>query len=119
MWGFPKTLEAIEFARSGGRATFTLRKGEKEVLRFSVTAKGRRHQRPAATPVYSIFEGTPHVSHLTQEFRDAGLRFGAGQLRLGDHPIAEELRSLGLPRRPLVAAWMGHLAFEMSAPEKL
>jgi hypothetical protein len=119
MWGFPKTLEAIEFDRSGGRATFTLREGENEVLRYSVNAKGRRHQRPTATPAYSIFEGTPHVSRLTQEFRDVGVRFGAGQLCLGDHPITEELRSLGLPRRPLVSAWMGRLAFEMSAPEKL
>ena len=119
MWGFPKTLEAIDFARSGGRATFTLRKGEGEVLRYSVRASGRRYQRPSTTPVYSVFEGTPHVSYLTQEFREVGVRFGAGQLRLGDHPIADELRSLGLPRRPLVSAWMGHLAFEMSAPEKL
>ncbi|MBV8159944.1 MAG: acetoacetate decarboxylase, partial [Acidimicrobiia bacterium] len=26
-----------------------------------------------------------------------------GELVLGDHPIADELRSLGLPKRPLVA----------------
>ena len=29
--------------------------------------------------------------------------FRAGQLVLGDHPIADELRSLGLPKKPLVA----------------
>jgi hypothetical protein len=29
--------------------------------------------------------------------------FRAGQLVLGDHPIAGELRSLGLPKKPLVA----------------
>jgi hypothetical protein len=46
-------------------------------------------------------------------------RLGDGRLSLGDHPVADELRSLGLPKRPLLSAWMGRLAFEMSAPEKL
>jgi hypothetical protein len=29
--------------------------------------------------------------------------FRSGQLVLGDHPIASELRSLGLPKKPLLA----------------
>ena len=29
--------------------------------------------------------------------------FRGGRIELGDHPIADELRSLGLPKRPLVA----------------
>jgi len=119
MWGFPKTLEDIRFDLSGGRAGWALHKDGREVLRYSVRAQGSRHQLPSPTPVYSLFEGAPHVSHLTQEFRDLGVRLGDGRLSLGDHPVADELRSLGLPKRPLLSAWMGRLAFEMSAPEKL
>jgi hypothetical protein len=119
MWGFPKTVEEIDFEVSGGRASFTLRIQGREVLGYSVRAQGRRHQPPSATPVYSTFEGAPHVSYLTQEYEDMGVRLGGGRLHLGDHPIAERLRGLGLPRRPLVASWMGRLSFEMSAPEKL
>ncbi len=119
MWGFPKTVEDIDFELSGGRATFTLHMDGTEVLSYSVRAAGKRHQAPVASPVYSIFEGVPQVSYLTQEYRDMGVRIGGGRLSLGDHPIGDELRGLGLPRRPLVASWMGHLSFEMSAPEKL
>jgi hypothetical protein len=119
MWGFPKTIEEIDFELSGGRASFTLRMDGRQVLSYSVRAQGKRHAPAAASPVYSVFEGAPHVSHLTQEYRDVGVRLGGGRLRLGDHPLAEQLRGLGLPRRPLLATWMGHLSFEMSAPEKL
>jgi hypothetical protein len=119
MWGFPKTLEDIRFELSGGRASWALHEDGREVLRYSVRAQGSRHQPPSPTPVYSLFEGAPHVSHLTQEFRNLGVRLGDGRLSLGDHPVADELRSLGLPKRPLLSAWMGRLAFEMSAPEKL
>jgi len=30
--------------------------------------------------------------------------------------LADKLRALGLPRRPLLATWAGHLAFSMTAP---
>ncbi len=119
MWGFPKTVEDIDFDLSEGQATFTLRMDGTEVLSYSVRAEGKRHQAPVASPVYSVFQGAPHVSYLTQEYRDMGVRLGGGLLKLGNHPLADQLRGLGLPRRPLFASWMGHLSFEMSAPEKV
>jgi hypothetical protein len=119
MWGFPKTLDEIDFQRSDGRATFTLRSEGQEVLSYCVRAQGRRQPAPVTSPVYSIFEGAQHVSHLTQEYRDTGYRPGGGRLRLGEHALSQQLRALGLPRRPLLATWNGHLSFRMSAPEKL
>jgi hypothetical protein len=119
MWGFPKTVEQIDFETSDGRAAFNLRMDSREVLSYSVRAQGKRHQPRGASAVYSTFEGAPHVTHLEHEFRDVGVSFGGGRLRLGDHPIAEQLRGLGLPRRPLVATWVGRLSFEVGAPEKL
>ena len=119
MWGFPKTLEEIAFGISGGRARFSLRMGGERVLDYSVPAQGRHRPAPVTSPVYSVFEGTRHVSHLSQEYRDAGYRPAGGRLELGDHPLAQQLRALGLRRRPLLATWVGHLAFRMSAPGKL
>jgi hypothetical protein len=119
MWGFPKTIEQIDFDVSGERATFELRMDGREVLRYSVRAQGKRQPPRGATAVYSVFEGAPHVTHLEHEFRDVGVRLGGGRLHLGDHPVAEKLRGLGLPRRPLIATWAGHLSFEANAPEKL
>lgn len=119
MWGLPKTIEEIEFELADGRATFELRMDGREVLSYSVRARGKRQQPRSASAVYSIFEGAPHVTYLARECRDMGIRLGDGCLRLGDHPVAEQLRGLGLPRRPLVSSWMGQLALDVDAPEKL
>jgi hypothetical protein len=119
MWGLPKTIEEIDFEVSDGRAAFHLRMEGQEVLSYSVRARGERRQPRSASAVYSSYEGAPHVTYLAHEYRDVGVSFGGGRLCLGDHPIAEQLRGLGLPRRPLLATWMGHLSFEVGAPEKL
>jgi hypothetical protein len=119
MWGLPKTIEEIDFEISGGRATFNLRMDGREVLSYSVRAHGKRHQPPGASAVHSMFEGAPHVTYLTHEYWDMGTRFGDGLLRLGEHPVADQLRGLGLKRRPLISSWIGRLALNVSAPEKL
>ena len=119
MWGFQKTIEEIDFEVSDGRAAFKLRMDGQEVLDYSVRARGKQQQPRAASAVYSIFEGAPHVTYLEHEFRDVGVSLGGGRLRLGSHPIAEQLRGLGLPRRPFIATWMGRLSFEVGPPEKL
>jgi hypothetical protein len=89
------------------------------VFRYEVPARGSQTPAPIATPVYSTFEGAPHVSVLSQRYRDTGYHPGGGRLELGSHALSEQLRRLGLPRRPLLATWNGHLAFSMSAPDKL
>ncbi len=119
MWGLPKTIEEIDFEVAGGRATFQLRMDGREVLSYSVPASGTRDQPPGVSAIYSSYEGAPHVTYLKNEYHDVGVNIGGGRLSLGDHPIAAQLRGLGLPRRPLVATWMGRLSFEVGAPEKL
>jgi hypothetical protein len=37
-------------------------------------------------------------------------RLGGAILRLGDHPYAQELASLGLPKRAMVSGAVGHVA---------
>ncbi len=119
MWGLPKTIEEIDFEVAGERATFTLSMDGREVLSYSVRASGNRVQPRSASAVYSLYEGAPHVTYINHEYRDMGVELGGGSLSLGDHPVADELRGLGLPRRPLMASWMGHLALDVGPPEKL
>jgi len=93
--------------------------GGREVLSYSVVASGKRHQPRSASSVYTIYEGAPHVTLLEHEYRDVGVSVGSGRLSLGDHPIARDLRGLGLPRRPIVFTWMGGLSFSVGALQKL
>jgi hypothetical protein len=41
---------------------------------------------------------------------------GGATLELGDHPIAADLRALGLPKTPLMTVWMGHQHGRFEAP---
>ena len=119
MWGYPKTVERIEAEESGGEIAFSMYMDERLVFRYTTRTEGEKTVEPMTAEVFSIYEGTPHVGYLEQSYRDMGVRFRGGRLELGDHAMSDELRALGLSTRPLMSTWAGHLAFRMSAPEKV
>ncbi|NQT71350.1 MAG: acetoacetate decarboxylase family protein [Chloroflexi bacterium] len=119
MWGLPKTIDEIDFNIADENATFDLNVEGRKVLSYTVRAVGKDNQPRGRSALYSIYEGSPHVTYLSHEYRDMGRQFRGGDLQLGDHPIADKLRGLGLPRKPLIAVWIGKLALEVDAPEKL
>ena len=52
---------------------------------------------------YTYSDGT--TREVPWEMKNSGVRFrpGGATLRLGDHPYAKELASLGLPKRAMVS----------------
>ena len=118
MWGYPKTIEDIRHSKSADRTVTTLHRDGREVLRYSVSNAGTKTLKPLNSPVYSIYEGKPHLGYLSQQFSDAG--YGRdGKLVLSEHELVEPLRRLGLPKKPVMSGHMGKLCFSMSAPEPL
>lgn len=107
IWGYPKVL-----------ADFTV--GDGKTFSFDVRIDGRlavgMDFRPAL-PVPSAFTAKPQVqstfSYLDGVLREtegqmrlSGVRYrpGGARLRLGDHPYADELAALGLPKRALLSS---------------
>jgi hypothetical protein len=106
IWGFPKIM-----------ADFTVR--ETGAFGFDVSAEGSHiagidfdrglpvpslfTSRPQVLKTYTYADGT--TREVPWEMRVSGLRgrIGGAKLRLGDHPYAKELASLGLPRRAMVS----------------
>lgn len=119
MWGYPKTVEDLRYERSGGHASMSWHDGETEVLRLTVPDTGARTATPISPPVYSVLDGEPVVGNLTQSYTEVGYHRRGASIQLGHHPVADELRRLGLPKRPILAVWNGHLSFRMSAPRPL
>ena len=119
MWGFPKRLAELHYSRAANRARMAWRDRGSTVLELAVPTTGSRQSGPMAPPVYSMISGGPHVSHLHQTYRGVGYHRRGVQFVLGDHPIADELRGIGLSRRPVLAVSNAHLDFEMSAPRPL
>ncbi len=102
IWGFPKVM-----------ADFTTRDSPR--FDFDVTVDGRLvagiefgrglpvpaalTSRPQLLTAYSHMDGV--TREIPWEMRNSGvrMRLGGAKLRLGDHPYAAELASLGLPKR--------------------
>ncbi len=115
IWGFPKTVEDLVYDERPGATTMQWLDDGHEVLRFTVPTGGTRTAREITPPVYSILNGAAHVGRLTQNYRKVGYHRHGATLTVGTgHPAADELRALGLPKRPLIAVSNGALSFSMS-----
>jgi hypothetical protein len=100
IWGFPKFIAEAPITEREGRRSVQLHEGGRSILALSI---GRRPLpmpgREATANAYSFLDGVLRCTPWT--VRPTGVRGGPGgaRLDLGDHPIADELRSLGLPKR--------------------
>ncbi|MGK5110870.1 MULTISPECIES: acetoacetate decarboxylase family protein [unclassified Geodermatophilus] len=102
LWGFPKFVADMDFAEERPVRRVTLAEGGTTVLELAVRGRGPvvTDRRPAA--MYTTLGGQllETVVPMAGRLRVA---FGAdaGELRLGDHPVADSLRGLGIAPRPL------------------
>ncbi len=106
IWGFPKIL-----------ADFSVREGK--TFGFDVSAEGsyiagiefRRGlpvpslltSRPQVLKTYTYADGTTRKVPWEMTVTGVRGRVGGATLRLGEHPYAKELASLGLPKRAMVS----------------
>ena len=72
------------------------------VLTLTVAAGGRLRLPSQAPPSYSFADGVLRRTTWTTSSEGTAGGSGGATLVLGDHPMADELRSLGLPRRAAV-----------------
>jgi hypothetical protein len=119
IWGFPKTVDDIEICSEGRRAVCTWAREGRPIFRFSLPRGGKRHMPERELATYTWIEGVAHRTRFTSGAEGMGVRLGGAELELGTHPIADELRALGLPRRALLTTWMEHMHGRFEAPEKL
>jgi hypothetical protein len=116
IWGFPKTVEEIDFRDDGDRRVCRLVMDGRDVLTLTAVRGGARTLPDAAMTTYSYIDGRLHRTTFVAGAHHVGIRLGGADVVLGDHPIAGQLRSLGLPRRPLMTVWMGHQHGRFEAP---
>jgi hypothetical protein len=104
--GFPKTVEDLTVAYTDTRVTFRLGMGGHHVLTLSLprAAPLGPPERVAATS-YSYLDGVPYGTDLSMDMGTGLVDPADVVLEIGDGPVADELRSLGLPRTPDVALW--------------
>ena len=111
IWGFPKWVTTIEIdepadrsARSGTGTTVRLVDDGIHVLSLTIAAGGRVRLPSNAPPSYSFRDGVLRRTAWATSAEGVAGRPGGATLVLGDHPMADELRSLGLPKRALFSS---------------
>ena len=112
IWGYPKVM-----------ADFTVRDGKP--FSFDVTIEGQfavgmdfspglpmpaaLTSRPQSNPTYSYRDGVLRKTIGEMTLTDVRYRLGGARVRLGEHPYAKELASLGFPKRALVSSSAGNV----------
>jgi hypothetical protein len=104
--GFPKTVEDLRVVYTDATATFRLAVDGLHVLTLTVprAAPTGEPERVEATS-YSYLDGVPYGTDLSMDMGTGFIDPADVVLELGDSPVADELRCLGLPRPPDLATW--------------
>ena len=118
IWGFPKTVDEIDFDTSGDRARCVWDKDGHNVLKISLPIGGSRDFPEQALCTYSYIDGVLHKTPFVSSAEQLGIAMGGAEIELGAHPIADELRSLGLPKPALMSMWMGKMKGRFEAAER-
>lgn len=121
IWGFPKTIERIDFDYGReGRFRGLLEMDGRKVFEIDMPRGGNRSQPAGSAIAYSYIDRVPHITTFTQHASQLGVSLGRSvEITLGDHPIADDLRSLGLPKKPLATTWAGKMVMNFDPPAKL
>jgi len=119
IWGFPKTVEEIEFRDEDGWRRCTVVSGGIHVLTFSVRRGGRRTLPELPQPAFAWRDGVLFRTPSLMSGTGVGTRPGGARLLLGHHARADELRALGLPRRAIMSSSVERMQAVFYGPERL
>jgi hypothetical protein len=119
VWGFPKIVADITFADAGGWRECHLGADGLHVLTLAVRRGGRRVFPEARLDAWAARDGVLRRTPFVSAGDGLGVRVGGARLVLGPHPMAEELRALGLPRRAFMSTSIEHLRARFEAPRVL
>ena len=119
IWGFPKFLADIDIDSSRRVARCDLRHDGEHVLSLSIRRGVTIPARGSSVDAYSSADRVLRRTAWSMEPTGVRGRPGGADLTLGDHPIAKELRSLGLPRRATFSSTIDHMRMHFQAPDEL
>ena len=88
------------------------------MLRVSMPIGGTRSFPEQTLCTYSYINGQLHKTEFASSADDLGVQLGGADIELGADPIADELRSLGLPKRALMSMWMGKMGGRFGAAKR-
>jgi len=119
IWGYPKTVQQIDIDYADDHVRGRLVYDGEHAFTLTVPRGGTRTVPEAEISTLSMIEGAPHLTRAAQRMEGMGMKLGGASVELGTGPIADELRSLGLPRRAVMTTWTEHMSARFGPPEKI
>jgi len=119
IWGFPKFMSEIDVTREGDVETSRLTVDGQHVLTQSMRMGGSRSFGSRTQISFACRDGVTYRTPSTMSGEQIGARLGGVTLELGTHPMAGELRTLGLPKRALFSTYIGRMRATFGAAERV
>ena len=122
IWGFPKTVEEIEIDYSDDSASCRLVMEGQHVfsIRLPRSVVENADDPDMEMKTYTALQGLTRIP-FTQGGKGTAIAIGSEgvTIELGDHPLAGELRQLGLPKDADMSTWIENMWGTFGAPEKV
>ena len=104
--GFPKTVEVLDVDYTDTTVSFRLTMGGHLAIALTLPrAEALDEPERLESDCYSYLDGVAHATPLSMDMGTGFVDPSEVTIDLGDGPLADELRSLGLPRAPDLATW--------------
>lgn len=119
IWGYPKTVQQIDIEYQTDRVRGRLTYDGEHAFTLSVPRGGERNVPGGQIQTLSMIDGHAYRTVAEQKMEGMGIRMGGATVELGTGRIADELRSLGLPKRALMCTWTEHMSAQFGRPERV
>jgi hypothetical protein len=121
-YGYPKYLADIRFSHESSMLACTLSEGGEEILTLKGKKLKTRNEKVNRFKTYSVKEGFVLPANVYINPIEFGMSMSpkASQLSVGDkHPIARQIRELGLSAHPIFYNYMPLMEAVLYAPRNL
>ncbi|MDI2029365.1 acetoacetate decarboxylase family protein [Saccharopolyspora sp. TS4A08] len=111
IWGFPKEIAAIDVTTRDRRTRCEVRLNDRAVvaMEFARGVPAPSAMGAMTLDAYTHRDGALRRTPWTMRAGGTRMRPGGARIELGDHPISDDLRRLGLPRKALFTNHIGEL----------
>ena len=116
IWGYPKWNTDVRLETNEQHMITTVVDQGRHIFTLRCDMGGRLTLKDQKQPSLAVRNGMVYKTQGLANGTGARFRMGGYRIELGDHPIADELRSLGLPKKPLFSGTVLDMYMSFSAP---
>ncbi|MGI9284198.1 MAG: acetoacetate decarboxylase family protein [Pseudomonadales bacterium] len=117
IWGYPKWVAQIDIEESNGFFETRFCDEGKHVFSFRCKSGGTSTISNQEQPSFGYRGGKLYKTVGIANGKGVKFSLGGEAPVLGDHPIADELRKLGLPKKPIFSGTVADLFMEFDSAE--